>query len=160
MPVLVFKSRQTNKLAHWHHRGGSKLEQPLSETALKRDLNTHTGNTKWAFHFEDVGIKVQKIQAKHPAHSTGHSGPQTVWRDKKTVVQTDQVPSSHWKAGQGTFLVVPWIRIHVPTQGTRVPPLGPQRPHMPQGNWVRGPQLLASVWQLLKPTHPRARALQ
>lgn len=29
----------------------------------------------------------------------------------------------------GTSLVVQWIRIHLPLQGTRVPPLGQKSPH-------------------------------
>ena len=34
------------------------------------------------------------------------------------------------------------------------------RPHMPQGSWAHGPQLLCYVLRLLKPTFPRALALQ
>ena len=34
----------------------------------------------------------------------------------------------------GTFLVVQWLRIHLPTQGTRVRILDLGRSHMPQSN--------------------------
>ena len=54
----------------------------------------------------------------------------------------------------GTFLVVQWLRIHLPTQGMQVQSLaGELRSHMPYGN-------KAHMLQLQKPTHSRVRALQ
>ena len=48
------------------------------------------------------------------------------------------------KFSRGTFLVVQWLRIHLPKQGTQVRSLvGELRSHIPQGNWVHGLQLLS-----------------
>ena len=42
----------------------------------------------------------------------------------------------------GTFLVVQWLRVHQPMQGTWVQILGPGGSHIPQGNWACPPPLL------------------
>ena len=52
----------------------------------------------------------------------------------------------------GTSLVVQWLRISLPVQGTRVRSLvGELRSHLPRGNYVRAPQLLSL--RALEPTH-------
>ena len=68
-----------------------------------------------------------------------------------------------------TSLVVQWIRIHLPKQGTRGWSLiqedsthrGATKPHIYWAHtWAREPQLLTRVLQPLKPVCSRARALQ
>ena len=58
------------------------------------------------------------------------------------------------KEEQGVSLVVQWLRIHLPVQGTWAQTLvGEVGSHMPPGNYAHGPQLL-------KPRSSRTRAPQ
>ena len=64
------------------------------------------------------------------------------------------IKRSHVKLKGGTSLVVQWLGICLPMQGTWVRSLVKElRPHMPQGIYTR-------AQQLLKPGHPGARAPQ
>ena len=57
------------------------------------------------------------------------------------------------KKWAGTFLVVQWLRIHLPMQGMQVRSLvGELRSHVPRGNKADAPQLLSLCAATTEPT--------
>ena len=63
-----------------------------------------------------------------------------------------------FKEPSGASLVVQWLRIRLPMQGTRVQSPGPGRSHMPWSNLARAPQLLSLHSRACKPQLLRLRA--